>query len=526
MNFIANPILRGFNPDPSFLRVGDDYYIATSTFEWFPGIQIHHSKDLIHWRVLAQPLNRTSQLNMLGNGNSDGIWAPCLTYDNGVFYLIYTDVKSHKGAFKDTHNYLVTATDIRGPWSEPIYLNSSGFDPSLFHDDDGRKWLVNMLWDFRKGKNKFGGIVIQEYSAAENRLVGPITNIFRGTEIGFTEGPHLYKRNGYYYLMTAEGGTRYQHAVSMARSVSLLGPYEVDPLNPMLTSSGNPDLILQKAGHASLVETQTGEWYLAHLCGRPTAGEYCTLGRETALQRCFWDENGWLRLDGGGNSPSVEVKAPSLPVHPFEAEPEKDDFDEPELRAQWNTLRLPPDSSWLSLSERKGHLRIKGRESLSSWHRHSLVARRQQAFHIEAETVIEFEPANFQQMAGLILYYDTEDYVYLRITHLEEKGRVLGIIQSVQGKYDELLAADLPLPDSGPIRLKAVVNREHLQFSYAAAGSDWQPVGEEINVLHLSDEGSTALRFTGTFVGVCVQDLSGTRRHADFDYFVYRELAD
>ena len=162
---ITNPILRGFNPDPSILRVGDDYYIATSTFEWYPGVQIHHSKDLVHWRLLTRPLRRASQLDMRGDPDSCGIWAPCLTYADGLFYLIYTDVKrygriSSSGAsnasLRDFHNYLVTAEKIDGDWSEPIYLNSSGFDPSLFHDDDGRKYLVNMLWDHRANQNRFG----------------------------------------------------------------------------------------------------------------------------------------------------------------------------------------------------------------------------------------------------------------------------------------------------------------------------------------------------------------------------------
>ncbi|GJM73577.1 hypothetical protein HMSSN036_57930 [Paenibacillus macerans] len=325
-------------------------------------------------------------------------------------------------------------------------------------------------------------------------------------------------------MLTAEGGTKYEHAATMARAASIFGPYEVAPHNPLLTSFGHPELPLQKAGHASLVETQAGEWYLAHLCARPTAERYCTLGRETALQRCYWDENGWLRLDGGGNTPSVKVKAPNLPAHPFEIEAEKDDFDEPQLRIEWNTLRIPPDPSWLSLGERKGYLRLRGMESLSSWHRQSLVARRQQAHCCEAETELEFNPEHFQQMAGLILYYDTEDYVYLRITHLEETGRVLGIIQTVQGEYDEILEADVPLPDDGPVKLKAMVNREKLQFSYAPAGCEWKTVGPEINILHLSDDSANPLRFTGTFIGMCVQDLSGARKHADFNYFVYREL--
>src|SRR5690606_34497577 len=228
-----NPILPGFHPDPSILRVEDDYYIAVSTFEWYPGVQIYHSKDLINWRLIGQPLTRSSQLNLIGNIDSGGVWAPCLSYSDGLFYLVYTDVKTRIGAFKDCHNYLVTSESIEGPWSEPIYLNSSGFDPSFFHDDDGRKWLVNMIWDFRKGHNSFAGIALQEYSPEEKKLVGPIRNIFTGSELGFTEAPHLYKRNGYYYLMTAEGGTWYTHAVTVARAKSLFGPYEIDPTNPI-----------------------------------------------------------------------------------------------------------------------------------------------------------------------------------------------------------------------------------------------------------------------------------------------------
>ncbi|HXI94251.1 MAG TPA: family 43 glycosylhydrolase, partial [Blastocatellia bacterium] len=200
---IQNPILRGFNPDPSIVRAGDDYYIATSTFEWFPGVQIHHSRDLMHWRLLSRPLNRPSQLNMLGDPDSCGVWAPCLSYDGGLFYLIYTDVKRYGrtsqpggvgAGLRDLHNYLVTCPTIDGQWSDPVYLNSSGFDPSLFHDDDRRKYLVNMLWDHRPGKNRFGGIVLQEYSAAQRKLVGERRNVFTGTSIGFTEAPHLYKR--------------------------------------------------------------------------------------------------------------------------------------------------------------------------------------------------------------------------------------------------------------------------------------------------------------------------------------------
>lgn len=154
---IKNPILPGFNPDPSICQAGDDFYIATSTFEWFPCVQIHHSKDLVNWHLLTRPLSRKSQLDMAGDPCSSGIWAPCLTYADGLFWLIYTDNKCLEGEYNESNNYLVTAPDIMGPWSDPVYLNSSGFDPSLFHDDDGHKWLINMIWDFRPGKYIFGG---------------------------------------------------------------------------------------------------------------------------------------------------------------------------------------------------------------------------------------------------------------------------------------------------------------------------------------------------------------------------------
>lgn len=529
---IQNPILKGFNPDPSILRVGDDYYIATSTFEWFPGVQIHHSRDLRHWRLIARPLARRSQLDMTGNPDSGGVWAPCLSYADGVFYLVYTDVKSHLGPFKDTHNYLVTATDIEGPWSEPIYLNSSGFDPSLFHDDDGRKWLVNMIWDHRKGKNRFGGIVLQEYSEAERRLVGPITNIFRGTELGLTEGPHIYKHNGYYYLMTAEGGTRFGHAVTVARSASLFGPYEADPEGPMLTSAGAPELELQRAGHASLVETQSGEWYIAHLCGRPLRPSMrCTLGRETALQRVRWSEDGWLRLAAGGNRPQTVVQAPPLPEHRFPPEPETDHFDGGEISPAFQSLRVPIEEDWASLRARPGFLRLKGRESLSSKHRQSLIARRLQSFKAEAETAVEFEPDTYQQMAGLICYYNVNNYYYLWVSRDENAGKCLGIMLRDRGKYDEALDAPVSVEGWARIHLKASLRHDRLQFYYSRDGGQWTPIGPVLDASILSDEYVETVTdgylmdqgFTGAFVGMCAQDLSGRGKHADFDYFSYRE---
>lgn len=267
---ITNPILPGFHPDPSILRVGEDYYIANSTFEWFGGVEIHHSRNLADWEFVTRPLSTREYLDMKGNPASGGIWAPCLSFSDGLFWLVFTDVKSwNDGPFKDCHNYVTTASDIRGPWSAPVYLNSSGFDASLFHDDDGKKWYVNMEWDYRKtGSEAFGGILLQQFDPEIRKLVGPVTKIFRGSSIGLVEGPHLYKKDGWYYLVTAEGGTEYDHAVTVARSRVLTGPYEVHPGNPLVSSRGHPDLVLQKAGHGSCCDTPDGRWFLA-FPGRP-----------------------------------------------------------------------------------------------------------------------------------------------------------------------------------------------------------------------------------------------------------------
>jgi xylan 1,4-beta-xylosidase len=528
MSKIINPILPGFNPDPSILRVGDDYYIATSTFEWFPGVQIHHSRDLINWRLLTRPLNRLSQLNMIGNPISCGIWAPCLTYDKGTYYLVYTDVKSFMSNYKDTHNYLVTTNDITGDWSDPIYLNSSGFDPSLFHDDDGRKWLVGMQWDHRvmpAGKSRHKYLIIQEYSVAEKRLVGPITKIYDGTTLRTIEAPHIYKKDGWYYVMCAEGGTWHDHAVTVARSRNILGAYETDPENPMLTSADDPLNPLQKSGHASIVETQKGDWYMVHLCGRPIPNKgRCTLGRETSIQKIKW-EDGWIRLAHGGHNPKLEVEGPGLEEQPWNIEPSRDDFDNDKLNINWQTLRIPLGEDILTLKERPGYLRLYGRESLRSHHTQALAARRWQAFKFRAQTCVEFEPETYQQMAGLVCLYDTENYYYLRVSLNDNMEKVLGIMKAENNAYSEPVGGTSEINITGweRIHLRVEVRYDRMQFFYSRDGVEWNKVGGILDASTLSDETCKNGLFTGAFVGLCCQDLSGRRKPADFDYFEYIE---
>jgi xylan 1,4-beta-xylosidase len=534
---IRNPILPGFNPDPSIVRVGDDYYIATSTFEWFPGVQIHHSRDLAHWRLLARPLVRASQLDMRGDPDSCGVWAPCLTHADGRFYLVYTDVKRYgrtttagaSGAsLRDFHNYLVTSPRIDGDWSDPVYLNSSGFDPSLFHDDDGRRYLLNMLWDHRPGQNRFAGIVLQEYSLEQRRLVGDRHTIFTGTAIGFTEGPHLYKRDGWYHLLTAEGGTGWGHAVTMARSQTLLGPYELHPDLYVLTARHRPDAALQRTGHADLVETPSGETYMVYLCGRPLGNRgRCTLGRETAIQPMAWGADGWLRTIDGQGLPMLEAPAPSeLPPQPLPPlPPAREEFDDETLPLAFQWLRSPYPEDLFSLRARRGHLRLFGRETIGSLFRQALVARRQTAHCYTAATRMEFAPEHFQQMAGLVCYYNSAKFHYLYVSR-DDAGTHLRVMSALPDQVTaDAFTPPIPIPTGVPIELRVEVDYERLRFAYRLDGGAWQWLPQLFDASILSDEASAPglPNFTGAFVGMACQDLAGTARPADFDWFEYRE---
>jgi xylan 1,4-beta-xylosidase len=533
---IRNPILRGFNPDPSIVRVGGDYYIATSTFEWYPGIQIHHSRDLVNWRLLTRPLRRRSQLDMLGDPDSCGVWAPDLSYANGRFYLVYTDVKRYgrttvagaSGAsLRDFHNYLVTSEAIDGEWSDPVYLNSSGFDPSLFHDDDGRQYVLNMLWDHRPGRNRFAGIVMQEYSSAEHRLVGERRVIFSGTPLGLTEGPHLYKRGGYYLLLTAEGGTGWGHAVTMARARSLDGPYELHPDVHVLTSRHRPDVALQRAGHADLVDTPDGETYMVYLCGRPLPNRgRCTLGRETAIQKMVWCADGWLRTETGDGIPLVETPAPRGATAVAPAAPRRENFDGSDLPIDFQWLRSPWPGELFSLTDRPGYLRLYGRETVGSLFAQALVARRQQSHCYSASTLVDFEPAQFQQMAGLICYYNSSKFHYLYISDDEAAGKHVRVMSALPDQpQSDAFTPLFAIPSNVAVELRVEVDYERLHFAYRISGAEWTWIPQQFDASILSDEATAPglPNFTGAFVGMACQDMSGARLAADFDWFEYVE---
>lgn len=532
---IRNPILPGFNPDPSICRVGTDYFIATSTFEWYPGVQIHHSIDLVNWRLVKRPLDRAAQLDMRGNPDSGGIWAPCLSHADGQFWLVYTDVKRLEGNFKDAHNYIVTASSIEGPWSDPVHVNSSGFDPSLFHDDDGRKWFLNMLWnhvsDGVGGNPKhpsFAGILLQEYDPAAKKLVGPVKNVFLGSPQGLVEGPHLFKRDGWYYLATAEGGTGYDHCVTYARSRSIDGPYEIHPDLHPITSKDAPDAPLQRAGHGQMVETPDGQFYHTHLCGRPLPGtRRSPLGRETAIQKVTWGADGWPRLAHGGPVPALEVPAPSGAAALARPGNVRYEFDGTALPLDFQWLRTPFPDRLFSLSASPGKLRLFGRESIGSWFEQALVARRQEEFSFRAETQLDFRPESFQQAAGLVHYYNRHKFHFAAVTHDPQRGRVLRVMSCLGDWQNGRLAfaPDEPvaLPGEGPVALAADVEGARLQFFWHMAG-EWAPLGPELDASLISDEAGRGEHgsFTGAFVGVAAFDTSGGGIPADFDHFEYQ----
>jgi xylan 1,4-beta-xylosidase len=526
---VQNPILPGFNADPSVLRVGDDYYIATSTFEWYPGVQIHHSKDLANWDLVTRPLNRKSQLDMRGNPDSCGVWAPCLTHDGEKFWLVYTDVKRKDGSFKDTPNYIVSADKIEGPWSDPFYVNSSGFDPSLFHDDDGKKWFINMLMDHRRRPRAFAGIRLQEWDPKTGKLVGPSKNIFKGTVLDLVEGPHLYKRNGWYHLLVAEGGTGYDHAVTMARSKDIWGPYEEAPHNPILSSANAPFAGLQRAGHGDIVDTPEGKTYLVHLTGRPiTQVRRCVLGRETAIQEAYW-ENDWLYVKNGP-VPSVNVELPAARDDTKYWAEQKYIFNTSDgLHKDFQWLRTPEPDRIFNIKDDK--LVLTGREAIGSWFEQALVARRQTHFSYDAETVVDFSPTDERQYAGLTAYYCRYNFFYLTVTAHSDGQRELLILASEASWPEGRLRFPIPepvsIPQEGRVRLALTIRGNKLQFLWALEGEELKSIGPVYDASILSDEcgGHQAHgSFTGAFVGVAASDMNGLESEAKFDSFTYRPV--
>ena len=541
---IHNPVIPGFHPDPSVVRTGDDYYLATSTFVWEPGIRLFHSRDLQTWELVGHGLAPGTH-DLRGLACHEGIWAPDLSHDaaNGTFHLTYSVVRSTAARYFDVDNYVVSAAAVEGPWSPPVYLNSVGFDPSLFHDDDGRHWLVALEWDPRQGYEHPGAIVLDEYDPTLGRLVGESRRIYRGgSNRGCLEAPHLYRHDGQYYLMAAEGGTGYAHGVTLARSPVIEGPYEPDPLNPFLTSNPasipgrgdpdhlkpqcyNPDAELQKAGHGCLVSTPDGEWYVAHLCARPVGPDHrCTLGRETAVQQVRWSDDGWLRLTTGGTLARSQTPAPTGVVAstaPAELVLSTE-FSGPGLDARFSTLRRPAADDWLTVAVDGPGLRLRGGEAVTSRHEPSVVATPLQGFVATVETSVDVVPHHFSQSAGLVVIYDERNFLYARLYASESLGtRVAAVVSVESGVKTELLDTRQPVPD-GPIVMGGEFDVGVVRFWWAPVDDhrDRRPLGPALDTTFMSDEAVDG--FTGTLVGVACVDGYRRELEATFDHFLLR----
>lgn len=515
-NMNTNPILPGFYPDPSICRVDDDYYLVTSTFAYFPGVPIFHSKDLVHWKQIGNILDRKEQLPLEKAETSRGIFAPTLRYHDGTFYMITTNVSSSLG------NFIVTAKDPAGPWSDPYPLGSAGIDPSLFFDDDGKCYYCGTQ-DRREGARYYGDneIYIQELDLKTMKLVGESYPAWHGALRGveWAEGPHIYKKDGWYYLLISEAGTGHHHAVSIARSKSLTEPFEGYKGNPILTHRhlGNQYPIVN-VGHPDIVETQNGEWWMVCLASRICGGYYRNLGRETFLVPFIW-EDGWPVINPGKGILEDTFLAPNLPAGPVEQIPAREDFDLPDLPMNFLYLRNPQLENY-SLSAKPGYLQMKlAPDLLSSTGTPSYVCRRQQSFDFFAETFVSLQPASENEKAGIAIY-QSQSYNYQLLVGKRGSKSTLCLIRTYADESE--LIAEALLDDFYPeMYLRITEQGQDLTFTYSTDGKLYRTLADHVDARMLSTD--VAGGFVGNTIGLyATSNGEPSDTCAYFDYLIYR----
>ncbi len=520
MKTFKNPIIPGFYPDPSICRVGEDYYLVTSSFEFFPGVPIFHSKDLVNWRQIGHVLDRPEQLNLDQTPHSRGIYAPTIRYNDGIFYMITTFVVSQTGARK---NFYVTATDPSGPWSDPNWLDDApGIDPSLLFDDDGKVYYTgNRKPPSGQLYKKHNEIWLQELDLEKKQLVGPKYSLWDGAlkNAHAQEAPHLYKINGWYYLMIAEGGTGHTHAVTIARSKHVTGPYEMTETNPILTHRHlGREYPIVNIGHADIVETQHGDWWMVCLGSRINGGYYRNLGRESFLVPFIWERD-WPIVNPGKGIVEEEMAFPHLDEHIWPSLPAHDPFESEQLDYRWNFLRTPRGDFW-SLTERVGHLRLKAKkETIMEEENPAFVGRRQQHMNFMAQTVMEFTPKSDNESAGFVLLQN-HNYQFRVEVVLEENETYIQLIRREDGK-DELLAKQ-PI-DTSKLYIKVEARGQAYHFYYAEKAWDWKTLclGADGTILSTDKAGG----FIGAYLGLyCSANGKVCNNYADFDWFEYREI--
>ncbi|HEX6272363.1 MAG TPA: glycoside hydrolase family 43 protein [Polyangiaceae bacterium] len=502
-----NPIIPGFHPDPSICRVGGDFYLVTSSFEYFPGVPLFHSKDLVHFRLLGHVLTRDSQLDLRKSKSSNGIYAPTLRHDGRFFYMVTTHIDGGG-------NFFVTAERPEGPWSEPVWLDRDGIDPS-FSFIDGTAYYTRT----GKGSDFDHPLIYQGTLDKKARKISVKPEpIWPGTGGIWPEAPHLFKRGEYFYLMHAEGGTHYDHSEIVVRSRSPFGPFEVCPHGPILGHRARKGHAIQATGHADLVELANGETWAVFLAVRPKGGRFHHLGRETFLAPVTWTKDGWPVIGNRGHV-ELEMTAPRLEPAPFAPLPARDDFDARPLAPAWNFVRNPNPDDW-SLAARPGHLRLIGSKvSLDELGSPALVARRQQHFAFRARARLDFEPKNSNEEAGLAVRANEDFYAAIAITR-GAAGREATLRTRLLGKSRLGKSAAL---EPGPVELEITATAAEYEF-FVLTGTKRVPLGtlacKELSTEKIWRPGHTY--FTGAFV-VLYATGNGSRSNAaaDFDWFDY-----
>ena len=479
-----NPIIPGFNPDPSICRVGEDFYLVTSTFEFFPGVPIYHSKNLVNWELINYCLTEDSQLPLHGAVVSKGIYAPTLRYHNGTFFMTTTNVSCGG-------NFIVHTNDIYGKWSEPAYVKQGGIDPSLFWDDDGVCYFVSNGSDNPEDKQ---AIYLCEINPFTGEMLTASRCISPGCGGRYPEAPHIYKENGYYYLMLAEGGTEYGHMETMQRAKIIYGPYEKCPHNPILSHRDTPSPI-QATGHADIIEDQNGNWWLVCLAIRPIGDMLLHhIGRESFLAPVKW-KNGWPVVGNDGTIDfEMEGPLPGPAPTPVSIDFE-DSFDKDKLDLRWSFVRNPIRECY-RLEGGKLDL-ISGKDDLSTnCGNPTMIAARQQAFSIEAVAQIEGEVQNGQR-SGLTAFYNS-DYHYDILITKDNGGHKICLRKRVADI--DVIVASHKIDYNNSIRFKIVSSPEWYTFFYENGGR-FIELGRGKTSL-LATEVTHPMTFTGTFIGV------------------------
>ena len=496
-----NPIIPGYNPDPSICRVGDDFYLVTSSFEFFPGVPVYHSKNLINWEMIGHCLTRDSQLPLENCPASAGIYAPTIRYHDGVFFMTTTNVSAGG-------NFIVHAEDPRGPWSDPAWVKQRGIDPSLFWDDDGVCWFTSN----GSADAEASGIFLCRIDPFTGEMLTPSMRISEGCGGKHPEAPHIYKKDGWYYLMLAEGGTEYGHTETMQRSRSVTGPYEPCPHNPILSHVGAcTDLnsnAIQATGHADLVEDGNGNWWLVCLAIRPLMPLLLhNLGRETFLAPVIWNDEGWPVVGNHGRI-GLQMEGPLPgPVPTPVSRDFADDFTGETLNPAWTFVRNPRRENYI---RKNGRMTLVGTDTTLSHDggTPTMMGIRQPAFCTEAVTALK-ENILPGGRAGLTAYYNHSAHYEIFLTNKEDGyhiclGKQVGDICTV--------AEDRPVAYSGSLRLKVTSDSAWYSFWYEENGR-WQLLGRGMTA-YLCTETTCTMTFTGTFMGIFAENTD-----AEFDAF-------